>query len=316
MSQPAHTNGTAQAAARALIEAPKLALDRAPVLQGIFERLAGMCGEGLRALCTPACTFMLNGLSTGNTWDLVEPYEDGLGGIYYAREWDARIIIGCDRRFVFSLVDAMFGGDGTETPYEGDRAYSTIEIRSMKEALGLAAGALQTLFAPVAQTSFVLERVETKLDFSTLGVDDAPAVMSQFIVQVLDGGGQLFVLIPQAALAPFRKRFERERPPESAHHDPIWSRQIQTEIGRAEVQLFATMEGPSIALDTIAGFRIGQILKLDVTPDSLVTLEGEGQALFRCRLGQSRGMFTVRVEASVDEQQLLLSEIIGGSGAG
>jgi flagellar motor switch protein FliM len=316
MSQQAHTTGSSQAAARTLIEAAKFSLDRAPVLQALFERLAGMCGEGMRALCTPACTFMSNGLSIGSTWDLVEPYEDGLGGIYYAREWDARIIIGCDRRFVFSLVDAMFGGDGTEPPYAGDRAYSTIEIRSLKEALGVAATALQTLFLPIAPTAFALERIETRLDFSTLGVGDAPAVMAQFVVQLLDGGGRLFVLIPQAALAPFRKRFEREPPPDSPNNDPVWSRQMQTEIGRAEVPLYGTMDGPSITLAAIAAFKVGQILNLGVTPESLVTLEGEGQALFRCRLGQSKGLFTLRVEESVDEQQLLLSEIINGSRTG
>lgn len=314
MTSGAAISAEVQAAARALLEQPKLALDRAPVLQGVFERLASLSAEALRAVCTPPCTLMLNGLSAGNTWDLVEPYEDGFGGIYYAPDWDARLILGCDRRFVFSFVEAMFGGDGTEPPFEGDRPFSAIEIRSIKQIIGLAASALQTLFAPIGRTSFVLERVETRLDFSTLGVADAPAVMATFIAQVLDGGGRMFVLMPQSALAPFRRRLEREPPPETPHHDPVWARQLLSEVGRAEVQLRAVLDGPNLTLLDVTQLQVGRILKLQATTDSLLTAESEGRGLFRCRLGQSKGLFTVRIEQHIDEQQELLSEIISGHG--
>jgi flagellar motor switch protein FliM len=310
MSQHAGAARQSLAASRALVEAQKLSLDRAPVLQGLFEKLATVCGEGMRSVCTPTCTFLMKGLTSGHTWDLVQPYEDGLAGIYYSRDWHARIIIGCDRRFVFALVEAMFGGDGKEAPYDGDRPFSAIEIRSMKEAFGLTASALQTLFAPIDRTAFSLERIETRLDASTLGLGDVPAVMAHLVVQVLDGGGRLFVLMPQTALAPFRKQFERERPPEMPPHDPVWTRQMHSEIGRAEVVLSGIMDGPSLTLEAIAALAVGHVLKLNATPESLLTLESDGKAFFRCRLGQSKGLFTVRIEQSVDEHQVVLSELV------
>ena len=129
-----------------MFEPAKLALDRAPVLRGVFDRLAGSCGDALRQICVPPCTFMLNSVTTGNTWDLVEGYEDGICGIYYSVDWDARIIIGLDRRFVFSLAEAMYGGDGTEASYESDRQFSSIECRAMKEMLDLIAKDLERLY--------------------------------------------------------------------------------------------------------------------------------------------------------------------------
>lgn len=314
MLDGAATSAGAQAAARALLEQPKLALDRAPVLRGVFERLASLSAEALRTLCTPPCSLKLHGLTTGGTWDLVEPYEDGFGAIYYSPDWDARIILGCDRRFVLAFVEAMFGGDGTEPPLAGDRPYSAIELRAIKAIVGLSANALQALFAPIDPTSFSLERVATRLDFSTLGVPDAPAVMATFMAQVLDGGGRMFVLMPEAAMAPFRKRLERERLPETPHHDPAWARQLLCEVGRAEVQLSASFDGPTLTLHELAGLRVGQILKLQASPNSLLTAESEGRRLFRCKLGQSKGLFTMRIEEHIDEQQVLLSEIITGSG--
>lgn len=282
-------------------EAPRLALDRAPVLQGVFERLAGMCGEGVRGLLPPQCTFMLNGLVSGTTWDLIESYEDGFGSVYYSPEWDTRILIGCDRRFVFSFVEAMFGGDGTEPGFENSRAFSSIESRAIKEIINVAANALQTLLTPIERTSLSFERAEAKLDFSTLGLPDAPAIMAQLVAQVFDGGGRLFVLIPQSALAPFRKRLEQQRPPEQPHHDPQWARQLLAEVGRADVRLDAVLPGPELSLAQVAGLRVGHLMKLKISTDGLLDLVSGEKTLFRCKLGQSRGRFTVRIEAEASE---------------
>ena len=214
MAKGADATNTANSGMRQLLEAPKLALDRAPVLQAIFDRLAGACADEMRAFCHAPCTFMLNGIKAGSTWDLLEPYEDGFGAVYYSPEWDAHIVIGCDRRFIFSIIEAMYGADGAEAAYESNRAFSALEVRAMKAVLGRAAVALQTQFGVVATTSFKFERAETALDFATIGLADAPALMAQLISQVMDGGGRLFVLIPNAALAPLRKRLERDRPAE------------------------------------------------------------------------------------------------------
>lgn len=277
-------------------ETPKLALDRAPVLQGVFERLAGKCGEGVRGLLAPRCTFMLDGLITGTTWDLIETYEDGFGSVYYSPEWDARILIGCDRRLVFSFVEAMFGGDGAEHGFESSRSFSSIEIRAIKEIINVAAGGLQTLLAPIEHTTLGFERAEAKLDFSTLGLPDAPAIMAQLVAQVFDGGGRIFVLIPQSALVPFRKRLEQRRPPDQPHRDPQWARQLLAEVGRADIRLDAVIAGPEMSLAQLAALRVGHLMKLNIATDGLLNLVSGEKTLFHCKLGQSRGKFTVRIE--------------------
>ena len=301
---------------RRLLDAPKIALDKAPVLQAVFDRLATECADLMREFSSASCTFMLNGISTGNTWDLLEAYETGIGGIFLATEWDARIVLGCDRRFVFSIVEAMYGADGTEAPFESDRPFSALEVRVIKEVLAAAARVLERQLAGVCPTSLMLERTETTLDFSTIGLSDAPALMAQLISQVMDGGGRLFVLIPNAALAPFRKRLERDRPSEPARVDPTWSRHIQAELGRAEVQISAVLDGPSLTLARLGRLRPGQILVLDATPDSAIALEAEGQVLFKAKVGQSRGAFTVSIERRIDEREELLSDILGGAEPG
>jgi flagellar motor switch protein FliM len=302
-SVPAHSS---ESSVRELFEAPKLALDRAPVLRGVFERVANGCVERMRTLCVPPFTFMLNAITVGSTWDMIEEYEDGICSVNYAPEWDARILIGFDRRCAFSIVEAMFGGDGTEPPYEGDRSFSAIEVRTMKCIFAAVAECLSQMLTPIDTISLLQERVEPKLDFSSIGISDVPAVMAQFIAQVFDGGGRMFVIVPQAALIPLRRKLERERSPEPPTQDQVWADKLTNEVGRADVQLDAIIEGPWLALDEIAQMRVNTVLRLQSGPDSLLCFECMGENLYRCRLGQSDGDFTVQIEHRVDQQQDLI----------
>jgi flagellar motor switch protein FliM len=303
-----------QATARALAEGQKLAPGRLPVLQGVFEKMATHAAAGLRALCEAPCQILLEDVRAGSLWELLQPFEGGIAAVCNVSGWDKGIIIGCDRSFAFALVEAMFGGDGTESPYAGNRPLSPVECQSMQEAMTIVTAALQVSFSPIGKPAFAVERFEPALEIAALEIADAPALLAELKLQVFDGGGRLFVAMPQAALAPMRKRLERDPPLEPANQDPNWARQMQSQVENAHVALLCTIEGPDISLDAVCDLHIGQVLGLDATPSSLFTLENEGKALFRCKLGQSKGMFTVRIEAEAGESADLLSEIATGTG--
>jgi flagellar motor switch protein FliM len=145
------TNGSGKTirGAEKLLETPKLVVDRMPVLAGIFERLAGVCADGMRDLCTPPSTFMVNAVTSGSSWDTLETYEDSIAGVYYVPEWDTRIVIGLDRRFIYGLIDAMYGSDGSEAEYQAKRPFSPLETRIAKEIFDMVVPALKELFAPI-----------------------------------------------------------------------------------------------------------------------------------------------------------------------
>ena len=306
---------TLGAGLRQLIDAPRLALDKAPVLHAVFDRFCAAAADGMRAYCSNACTFKMNGIAAGNTWDLLEAYENGFGAFFHAPEWDARIIIGCDRRLVFSIVEAMYGADGTESPNESDRQLTALEIRVMREIATTAAEWLRQQLVPVCQTSFIYERTDTTLDFSTIGMRDAPAIRAQFVGQIINGGGRLFVLVPNAALTPFRKRLEQAGPTETHNVDPVWAQTMQRELSRTQVEITATLEGPQMTLAALSMLRPGQIIALNSSADSLTALEVEDQVLFMAKLGQAKGDFTVCIERRLDEREELLNQILGGSTA-
>ena len=63
-------------------------------------------------------------------------------------------------------------------------------------------------------------------------------------------------------------------------------------------------------LGEVACFQVGQTLALDVTMESLLVLECEGQRLFRGRMGRSRDSYMIRIEENVDPTEEFIDDIL------
>ena len=293
-----------------LKEIAKLSLDRLPVLNSIFENMAATCVERFRDYCSPAFTAFVNQVASGDSWDLLEASADSVAVIFYCREWDARILLGLERRFIFAIIEAMFGGDGSDLPFDGTRPFTALETRIGRLVCEFAAKALEDAFGKVCEISLVYERTETALEFTTLGQNSMIMIEAKILFQVLDQGGVLFVLIPQNTMNPIRQKLERERKPLPSSYDPRWTSALTSRVSKAEVFLNAVIEGKSIELDDIMRLEVGKTIELSGTDQNII-LECEGDRLFRGRLGQSRGHFTITVDESLNEELFL--EILDGT---
>ena len=296
----------------ALLETPKLAIDKLPVLHAIFERVATSCTESLRQICSAPATFFVNQVKPGDAWDILESYEDSIAATFYVPEWDATILIGLDRKFVFSLIEASFGSDGTDLPYESDRPFSSFEARFAKQILGIAGAALEQCFEVVTQVSFKLDRLETSVEFTILGPNDVPIVAAQILFQVMDNGGRMYILIPQSALYPLRKKLAREHQPVSPTNDPRWTQQMQRGISRTEVTLQAILETRIMLLGDVSQFRVGQLLPLRAHTQDLIAIQSGSEQLYRAKLGQSNGKFLFVIETVNNMKETAIEYIIKG----
>ena len=118
--------------------------------------------------------------------DVLEAYEsNAVAGMYHAVDWDTRILVGFDRDFIFTMVEVLFGSDGSEPPVNEERAFSNIEMRVAQSLFEEAGKALQAAFAPVSRTSLKLERVETRMDFAIIGRRNNQAVVAKILIMAL-----------------------------------------------------------------------------------------------------------------------------------
>ena len=294
-----------------LLDAAGLALDQLPMLQVIFDRVATYCAESLRHLAASQPYYSLSNVETGRIGDLLEMYEgNALAGIFNVPEWDNHVIVGFDRDFIFSLIEILFGSDGSEPPIEDGRGFSNIEVHVAHAVFEQVARALQTSFALVSEAQFKFERSETRMDFAVIGRRNNLAVAAKFLLQAINRGGEMFVIVPQSALTPMRQSLARVISGESNARDPTWTRQMRQEVQRTGVTVRAVLEEDDFDLGKIAELKVGQILKLQSTPRSRVKLESNHQPLFWCHLGQSEGFYTVRIDELFDRDQEFINNVL------
>ena len=293
-----------------LLDAAGITIDRLPMLNVIFDRVATYCADGLRHMSASPSYFSVSNIESGRIGDILEDYEsNAIAAMYHAVDWDTRILVGFDRDFVFTMIEVLFGSDGSEPPLDDERAFSNIELRVCQALFDEAGRAVQQAFGPISKTALNLERIETRMDFAIIGRRNNLAVVAKLLIQALGRGGEMFVIIPQSALSPMRQSLAHVVSTDVATADPRWSKQMQSEVSRTAVSLKAVLEERTVDLGDVAGLQVGQVLELQATPSTLVRLECNGQALFRCRLGQSQGAYMLQVEDVIDEDQEFFDDL-------
>ncbi|MBQ0824776.1 FliM/FliN family flagellar motor switch protein [Microvirga terrae] len=294
-----------------LLDAAGLSLDRLPMLHVIFDRMTTSCAEHLRHLAASPMYYSLSGLESGRITEILEMYEaNAVAGIFHAPEWDSHILIGFDRDFIYTMVEVLFGSDGSEPPVEEARGFSSIELRMAQTLFEHVAKALQASFSLIVDTKFKLERIETRMDFAVIGRRNNQAVAAKFLLQALNRGGEMFVIIPQSVLNPMRKALSHVVTGESSGRDPRWMKQIATEVKKTEVTLKAVLEERFLSLGEIADLKIGDVIELQATPRSRVKLESNQQGLFWCHIGQSEGSYVLKVDELIDQEKEFLDDVL------
>ncbi|WP_114943982.1 flagellar motor switch protein FliM [Microvirga calopogonii] len=294
-----------------LLDAAGLSLDRLPMLHVIFDRMSTSCAEHLRHMAASPMYYSLSGLESGRITEILEMYEsNAVAGIFHAPEWDSHILIGFDRDFIYTMVEVLFGSDGSEPPVEEPRGFSNIELKMAQTLFEQVAKALQASFSLVVDTKFKLERIETRMDFAVIGRRNNQAVAAKFLLQALNRGGEMFVIIPQSVLNPMRKALSQVVTGESSGRDPRWMKQIATEVKKTEVTLKAVLEERFLSLGEIADLKIGDVIELQATPRSRVKLESNQQGLFWCHIGQSEGSYVLKVDELIDQEKEFLDDVL------
>jgi flagellar motor switch protein FliM len=296
-----------------LLDAANLSLDQLPMLPVIFDRVGSNLAERLRQLAWSPPHVSLAGLASARVGESLDPYEmNAIAAIFSVPAWDSRVIIGFDRDFVHTMMELLFGGDGSEPPTEEARPFSHVEIQICQALFEHVGQALQASFALVSGVRFLFERIEIRMDFAAAGRRHMPAAVAKFILQALNRGGEMFVVIPQSALSPLRQALSRTVPSETALPDPRWARQISEEVQRTAVTVRAVIEADGFTLADIAGLRIGQVLMLPAGPDSRVKVHSNDHPLFWAYLGQDKGLYTLCIDEPIDHEREFVRDVLAG----
>lgn len=294
-----------------LLDAAGVQVDRLPMLPIIFDRVANQCSDLMRSIAASPCYFSMSHVEQARMTELLEPYEaNAVCAMLNVPEWDSQVVLGFDRDFIFTIVEVMFGADGSEMPEEDGRAFSNIEMKICTKLAEMCCQTLTEAFAPATQATFSLERLETRMHFAVVGRRNAPAAAAKFLVQAINRGGEMFVILPHAGLQMIRRNLAKSGDVEPGARDPGWVEQMKIGATRAEIELRAILDEQTLTLEEVSSLRVGQQLTLNTTPRSLIKLEANEQPLFLCQLGQADGTYRLRIDNVFDPEEEFLDDIL------
>lgn len=295
-----------------LLDAAGIQIDRLPMLPIIFDRVANQCADLMRTISPSPCYFSMSHIEQGRIAELLEPYEaNAVCAILDVPEWDSQVVLGFDRDFIFTIVEVMFGADGSEVPEEDGRPFSNIEMKICTKLSEILCGTLSQAFAASTKATFSLERLETRMHFATIGRRNGQAAAAKFLVQAINRGGEMFVILPHSCLQMVRRALSTTSATEPGTRDPGWVEQMKVGATRAEVKLRAVLAERQSTLYDIANLKVGELIELNNGPNSLIKLEANEQSLFWCKLGQHEGVYRLKIEKVFNVEKEIISDILG-----
>ena len=273
--------------------------DRIPLFGEAMAAAASAWTDGFAALTATPAAFLTGGLAETRVASL--PHRRGRDSVFAvlgAPGWGTTVGLLFDRAFVSTVVEALFGGgDELDAPPAGP--LTAVERRIAEVVAMQASEALKAGFADVLPSSFPFDRVQAKPDLAFLGRPNAAVLVATLRLKTLGQVAEIDLLVARAALDGFVDRLAVLPADEPANTDPRWSERLESQVSRAPMSLSAVVDLERMTLGTLAGLRVGQLLTLPRDAAADVRLVCQGRTLFRCDLGQSAGLYTVRVDEPV-----------------
>lgn len=294
-----------------LFAGPQDLVERLPMLRTIFQKTATSWVEQLRGISATAPNVVLVGVESGPPEAMIaSTANQAVACVIEAPKWNARLIICAEYEFVFTVVEMLLGGDGSEPVQMADRPLTRTELGLAQVAFEQFGNALEQGFSVVTPAVFQVGPAAARVSYDVLGRLTVPIVAAKFHMFALGLGGAITLMMSQSVLSPMRNELSRTAGPESVRPDPAWSQKIQSEVSRANVDLVAVLDEQELSLADVARFNVGQVLPLGATPDAVVRVECNGERLIDCEIGKSSGVYALRVRDFVDQEREFMNDIL------
>ncbi len=210
------------------------------------------------------------------------------------------------------LLVALSLGDGepmARTPASHPSTH--IDTAIVRCVLGELVEAVERAFSGVLDAPLQIDDIARELDRKRFGGGAASVLEASFEVGAGEAGGLVSIVLPRALLdtMPLDRTDAREA---GTGADTRWAEQLQAGITRANVELQFVLGDWACSLGDLMRMRVGQVLTLDVTPQSLVRAESNDEPILLCELGRSQGRFTARVDDFADRERAFVNGLLAG----
>lgn len=286
---------------RAIINSALVSYERLPMLEVVFDRLVRLMTTSLRNFTSDNVEVSLDNISSIRFGDYLNSIPlPAIISVFRAEELDNFGLLTVDSNLIYSVVDVLLGGRrGTVAMRVEGRPYTTIERMLVTRMVEVVLNDASQAFAPLTETTFKLDRIETNPRFAAIARSANAAILVKLRIDMEDRGGRLELLLPYATLEPIRKMLLQQFMGEKFGRDNIWESHLASELWNTEVEVRAVLDEVSAPLRQLLELKVGDTVMLNAPADGPVSLTCGGVQLTRGQVGRIGHKVAVRVDAPI-----------------
>jgi flagellar motor switch protein FliM len=267
---------------------------RLPVLDLVFDRLA----PALQITLTKSLRFPVRvengGVELRKFGDFRTAFSDK-PAVYVVMRLDplrGTSMFVFDPYITYALIDALLGGLGVADMPNG-REMSDIEIGLLVRVHNDVMRDLENAWRPWFPLRVEALRNDRPSGFMSSLPDSEVCHVGKMLVtgDVLPQLPLYFVL-PYASLEPLHEAISARAGEEI---DPNWRQNLDQNVRETPVEVRAVLGDATLPASRLRALRPGDVIEFPVRVDEDVTVEVEGQEIFRGRFGRSRDKYGVRI---------------------
>lgn len=210
-----------------------------------------------------------------------------------AQEWPEAVICRFDRQMIYDLTSVFFGGSaGVTSPVQG-LEYSPVERRVEQVFVEALSSSLSEVFKLSSSGKF---RPLANDHANEFFVEGRPAVLSRVELRFAGMSAEFFLTLPESGLRLFLQ--DAYHAPKLQASDPEQRKGsgLQSTVIAAALSTRAVILGPKVTLELLNTLEVGQFVEFGELETLQVRLECSGQQIFDCKLGKTRGYYSVCIE--------------------
>ena len=243
---------------------------RMPVLEIINDRFARLCTNALTNAVRKRVE--LNPISIDMTkfGEFVRslPVPTSIN-IFKMEPLRGNALIVVDARLVFSLVENIFGGIGSQPKIEG-REFTRIEQAIVDRIIKIALQTMEDSWRPVHDIKMELVRSEINPQFAAIVPPSDVVVVINFEVELDSSIGSMVICLPYSTIEPIRSKLNANYQTERLEVDHAWVGRLKERLLETPVDLKVRVGGTQITGNQLLRLQVGDVLVLDTDVEELL----------------------------------------------
>jgi flagellar motor switch protein FliM len=204
-----------------------------------------------------------------------------------------------ESKIIFTLVDIIFGGSGTEAFKIEGREFTAIENNLIKKVVLNALTDLEKCWKPLIDLKISYQRAEINPQFVQIVPLTDVVVVMNFEIEVEYTSGIVSICIPYSMLEPVKDKLSAGFQSEQLEVDKAWANRFRSGLMKSYVDIFVELGRAQVFGKDIVNLKKGDVIQLEHYASDPLDIYVEGVRKFMGYPGNYKGNQAVQIASIV-----------------